>query len=234
MKRIGLYMALCLSWLLPGCDEGTIYPDETIETGRTATVKVAFHSLEAWPRENTLSLCAYGEDKSQPLLSKRISKPTQEGKEVKITLNNLPPATKTIELAVISRGLKEIYSYYSYEVAGQEELIDLELESLELGSFDRIQEQVFAMNCLSCHGESTSLAGGLDLRPEAAYRNLVNVKAPLSEEGKNYVTPGDIHQSFLLDVLENHPVHADMFNSTGKQEILSLIRGWINAGALDN
>ena len=104
-----------------------------------------------------------------------------------------------------------------------------------MASFKRIQSQVFKTNCLSCHGESSSgLAGNLDLRENTAYKSLVNVKAPVSEEGMNYVTPGDPHNSFILEILEENPIHKDMFNSTGKQEILALIKTWIQEGAPNN
>lgn len=93
---------------------------------------------------------------------------------------------------------------------------------------------MFDKACLSCHGESTSLAGNLDLRPEVAYKSLVNVKAPMSEEGKNYVTPNSINNSYLLEILEDNPIHKDMFNSAGKREIIALIQTWIQGGALDN
>lgn len=115
-----------------------------------------------------------------------------------------------------------------------DEPLDLSVGELDLASFKRVQAQVFDLNCLSCHGGGSGLAGQLDLRDDVAYKSLVNVKAPLSEEGKNYVTPGDINDSFLLDILEDNPVHKDMFNSSGKQEVLALIQGWILGGALDN
>ena len=179
MKRYSQYIMYALFLLFGlGCDEGKIYPDETVDSGRTATVSLSFTGLKAWPKENMLSLCAFGEDKSKPLQTQRISKPAEDGKS--------------------------------------------------------IQAQVFDLNCLSCHGGGSGLAGQLDLRDDVAYKSLVNVKAPLSEEGKNYVTPGNINNSFLLDILENNPVHKDMFNSSGKQEVLALIQGWILGGALDN
>ena len=31
-----------------GCDEGKIYPDETVDSGRTATVSLSFTGLKAW------------------------------------------------------------------------------------------------------------------------------------------------------------------------------------------
>lgn len=221
--------------LFMGCDEGTIYPDETpIDSGRTATVTVSFFDLKAWPKKNYLSLSAFGEDKSQPLLAKRISKPTAEGSKLTIKLNDLKAETKTIEIAVISNGQKLIYSYFTYPVEEMKDEIDIPVGDLRLGSFNRVQSQVFDLNCLSCHGTGNGLAGGLDLRDGVAYKSLVNVKAPISEDGKNYVTPGDLNDCYLLDVLENNSRHKDMFNSSGKQEVLGLIQGWILGGALDN
>ena len=189
MKRYSLYIMYALFLLFGlGCDEGKIYPDETVDSGRTATVSLSFTGLKAWPKENMLSLCAFGEDKSKPLQTQRISKPAEDGKRLKLRLNNVTPDTRSIEVAVISRGLRLVYSYYTSPVDDSDEPLD----------------------------------------------SLVNVKAPLSEEGKNYVTPGDINDSFLLDILEDNPVHKDMFNSSGKQEVLALIQGWILGGALDN
>ena len=211
MKLYSLYIMYALFLLFGlGCDEGKIYPDETVDSGRTATVSLSFTGLKAWPKENMLSLCAFGEDKSKPLQTQRISKPAEDGKRLKLRLNNVTPDTRSIEVAVISRGLRLVYSYYASPVDDSDEPLDLSV------------------------GGGSGLAGQLDLRDDVAYKSLVNVKAPLSEEGKNYVTPGDINDSFLLDILEDNPVHKDMFNSSGKQEVLALIQGWILGGALDN
>lgn len=233
-KYIGVACSLFLL-LFAGCDEGTIYPDDTIDSGRTASVTVTFNGINAWPKENYLSLAAFGEDAQIPLLTKRISKPTLEGKERTIKLNNLSPETKSIEIAIVSNGKKLIYSYHSHPVEKNEDHLDLDFGVLDLASFDRIQSQVFKTSCLSCHGESSSgLSGKLDLRKEAAYKALVNVEAPLSKDGKNYVTPGNPNNSFLLDILEDNPIHKDMFNSYGKQEVVGLIETWIKRGAADN
>ena len=218
MKRYSQYIMYALFLLFGlGCDEGKIYPDETVDSGRTATVSLSFTGLKAWPKENM-----------------RISKPAEDGKRLKLRLNNVTPDTRSIEVAVISRGLRLVYSYYTSPVDDSDEPLDLSVGELDLASFKRIQAQVFDLNCLSCHGGGSGLAGQLDLRDDVAYKSLVNVKAPLSGEGKNYVTPGNINNSFLLDILENNPVHKDMFNSSGKQEVLALIQGWILGGALDN
>ena len=235
MKRYSKYIIYTLLLLVGiGCDDGRIYPEEEVETGRSAVVTVSFKNLKAWPKENMISLCSFGEDRTQPLQTQRISKPTSENKVFHLTLNNVTPETRSVEIAVISRGLRLIYSYYATEVSSASDKIELSIDKIDLASFKRIQAQVFDKACLSCHGESTSLAGQLDLRPKVSYKSLVNVQAPMSKEGKNYVTPKSINNSYLLDILEDNPIHSDMFNSAGKQEIIALIQAWILGGALDN
>ena len=97
-----------------------------------------------------LSLCAFGEDKSKPLQTQRISKPAEDGKRLKLRLNNVTPDTRSIEVAVISRGLRLVYSYYTSPVDDSDEPLDLSVGELDLASFKRVQAQVFDLNCLSC------------------------------------------------------------------------------------
>ena len=126
MKLYSLYIMYALFLLFGlGCDEGKIYPDETVDSGRTATVSLSFTGLKAWPKENMLSLCAFGEDKSKPLQTQRISKPAEDGKRLKLRLNNVTPDTRSIEVAVISRGLRLVYSYYTSPVDDSDEPLDL-------------------------------------------------------------------------------------------------------------
>ncbi|MDY3069471.1 MAG: hypothetical protein SOR57_07440 [Parabacteroides sp.] len=221
---------------LSSCDEGTIYPEEVnTETGCNATVEVVFADLKAWPKKNFLTLSAFGDDPGKPIVSKRIGRPTVEGKPMTLKLHNIRPETKTLEFAVVSNGQKVVYSYCSFPINPQDKETYIDAGILELGSYTRIQSQVFDNNCLSCHGGSSSTpAGNLDLRHDVSYKSLVNVKAPVSPDGKNYVTPGDLQNSFLLDILEEHPIHRDIFNSSGKKEILGLIEGWILGGAKNN
>lgn len=229
-RFIGLF---ALSALLTACDEGKIYPDTTIDSGRTATITLHFKGLDAWPQRNSLSLISLGQDGSTPLGTKRLLKPSSEEEVVTTTINNLSEDTRTIALAVVSTGLSVIYTYCTFSVNDADEAILLPETTVTLPSFHRIQEQVFNMSCVACHGGSTSTAGQLDLTPGHSYAGLVNVKAPHSTDGKNYVTPGDASESYLLDIF-GHDNHSDIFNSSGKREILALIEAWIEEGAENN
>jgi hypothetical protein len=181
-----------------------------------------------------VTVAVIGEDGSTITLTKRINKPSKSDQKVTIRLNNLKENTKSIDIAVISNGQSLIYSYYSFPIDNSMETITLPIENLNLASFDRIQKQVFETSCIACHGGSTHISGNLNLTEDKAYAALVNVEAPLSPEKKKYVSPGNAEESYLIDILEDNEYHKDMFNSTGKQEILGLIKTWIDAGAENN
>lgn len=236
VKFVKKIICIFCSCVLISCDEGKIYPDNTVETGRTVTVTVSFQGLDAWPKKNYLSLIA--EDvNGNALTTKRFIKPSSENEKVTLTLYNLKDETKTINIGVISNGLNLIYNYYTYQIDFTQESTTLPVEKINLASLKRIQQQVFNTSCIACHGGSDKVSGNLYLTEEKAYGALVNVPAPRSEDGKMYVKPSAPEESFFLDILENDILyynHTDIFNGTEKQEITGLIKAWIEKGAENN
>lgn len=214
-----------------GCDEGKIYPEKTIDTGRTATITLSFEGLGAWPKKNYLSIAGFKAGEDRPILAKRINNPNSEEKELTLTLNGLEKGINQLCVSIISNGQNLVYTYSAYPIDDTMEHITIPPARIHLATFDRVQQQVFNLNCTACHGGSTHLAGNLDLTEESSYRALVNVEAPLSEAKKLYVAPGKPEESFLLDILQENTYHSDLFNSTGKQEVLGLIKTWISEGA---
>ena len=107
------------------------------------------------------------------------------------------------------------------------------------GTFEAIQEIVFERHgCTQdvCHGSSAN--GGLDLRPEVAYANLVTVPSAASRFAR--VTPGDKDRSFLWLKLAAKTLPGTVGNvgtpmPSGlpaiSEEELELLRRWIYAGA---
>lgn len=211
---------LALLLLTAACDEGKIFPDETINTGRTATVTLSFQGLGAWPKKNYLSFVALNAN-GEPTLTKRFSRPSGEEKKTSITLNGLEAGTRALAIVVISNGLKVVYSYYAFPIDDSMTEITLPVNNVNLASFSRIQQQVFNESCVACHGGSTHPAGGLTLTEGKSHAALVGT----------HVIPGDPENSNLIDVLETSDRHKDMFNSSGKQEVLALIEAWIKDGA---
>ena len=105
----------CCSLLLSGCDDGKIYPDDSIDAGRTVTIQVSFTGARAYPDYNMLTFAAFGEDAHEPLLTQRLSRPT-EGRVEEYTLMGLPEGTKAVGIALVSRGQTLIYKYCSVDI----------------------------------------------------------------------------------------------------------------------
>ncbi|HKP58578.1 MAG TPA: hypothetical protein VJV78_17755 [Polyangiales bacterium] len=106
-------------------------------------------------------------------------------------------------------------------------------------TFAAIQQVIFEKNnCTNrmCHGAAAM--GGLDLRAEAAYESLIEVKATSSSLFR--VMPGEPDESFLYNKLRaaTEPGSVDVEGSpmpSGaaplKREHLEAVRKWIEAGA---
>ena len=117
--------------------------------------------------------------------------------------------------------------------------IQLPEATVDLACYDRVQAQVFDARCTTCHGAtSTSPAGNLFLTSDKSHAALVNVPAQVSvAEGKNYVTPQDVDNSFLTDILfteisQNMKFqHSDIFSGSEATEASTLLNAWINNGA---
>jgi len=107
-----------------------------------------------------------------------------------------------------------------------------------------LEEDIFALRCgfSSCHSGAAP-ARGLDLSPSNSYAALVGVEA--EEPGQTLVVPGDVDQSFLVQVLRQDTYVAD--DDSGEPSVRQMppgspladseierIESWIAAGAADN
>ena len=126
-----------------------------------------------------------------------------------------------------------MYPFVSFPVEAGDQPLTFPETTIDLASFQRIQEQVFNQKCIACHGGSTNAAGDLFLNADRSYAGLVGVKAPHSADGHNYVTPGDPDVSYLVEIFSKKN-HEDIFAGRERSEVLNLIRTWIKEGAGNN
>ncbi len=104
-------------------------------------------------------------------------------------------------------------------------------------SFSTVIQEIFQrQGCATggCHG--TAVAQGLDLRPDAAYAALVNVRATQSSS-RFLVEPGNAENSWLVIKIENRqtvgrsmPLGGPLLDSID----VGNIRNWIDNGAQNN
>jgi hypothetical protein len=98
-------------------------------------------------------------------------------------------------------------------------------------------QPVFDASCVSCHN-FTTFAGGLDLSPGVAHKNLVNAQS--GQSTRKRVSPGSPDNSYLVNKLLGNqstvggtggrmPPGAPLPDAT-----ITLVRQWISQGALDN
>ncbi len=112
------------------------------------------------------------------------------------------------------------------------------VEAAAAASFSDVQQMVFNTSCAfsGCHGGGSQSAG-LDLSEGNAYNALVNV--PSSEQGDVLrVKPGNSDESYLyLKVIGDPSISGARMPRGGgalSQDLIDLLRSWIDGGAEDD
>lgn len=106
-------------------------------------------------------------------------------------------------------------------------------------SFATIQTQILTPACESCHTDvGRTAAGGLNLKPGAAYPNLVSQNSS-AKAGAVRVVPGNASGSYLVQKLEGAADIVGLRMPRGGPPFLTdaqvaLIRQWITEGARNN
>lgn len=108
----------------------------------------------------------------------------------------------------------------------------------EAATFTEVQDRIFMPSCAlsGCHGNGSASAG-MNLDPGNAYGNIVDV--PSSERPElDRVEPGDPDASYMYLKVTGDPSISGGRMPLGRdplsQELVDLLRGWIEVGAPDN
>jgi len=101
--------------------------------------------------------------------------------------------------------------------------------------FASIQREIFDASCVTCHtSQGRTPAGGLDLRVEVSYGNLVNV-ASRGKPSAVRVVPGNPGASYIIHKLEGGPDIVGSRMPFGGTPLtpgqITVIRHWIESGA---
>ncbi len=225
-------ISLWFSVFFISCDSGDIYPDEfKSENGVVVKASFTFEELGTFPSSYQVLFGAFSDGKVEPIVSKTIVKPKQ-GEEVTITLSNLPDDATSLKLCLTTLGKQPVYTFYKMDIPeGAGDSVVIPTQEIHLMQFDRIQQQVFTPSCVACHGGSG--AAGLSLSEGVSYANLVNKLAIRSTESKNRVTPSDVDNSFLINILEHGNLLKTYHTSIPSKysDDLTLLKEWIHNGA---
>jgi hypothetical protein len=232
LQITGLFLGMML---LFSCDSGDIYPKEYERNeGITVSATFVFDNPDAFPNDYPLIFGAFDNEQSTPLASVRVMKP-KNGEPVKVSIDNLSLNATSIMLCLTNLGRQPVFTLFRQDinVATVHDSIIIPESTINLVSYERIQILVFEQyTCVSCH-QGTTGAGNLLLTADKSYNALVN-KISSKNPAKNRVTPADINNSFLLDVLEKEKDDIGLTQPhtsfVTRNDDIVLLKEWIKNG----
>jgi hypothetical protein len=222
---------LCGLTCLFSCDSGDIYPEEyENDEGITASATFIFDSPDAFPNDYPLIFGVFNDSQSIPLASVRIIKP-KDNEPVNVSIDNLSSEAKSIKLCLTNLGREPVFVLFETDIDVAEDNIVIPESRINLTSYERIQNLVFEQyTCVSCHQGNTG-AGNLLLTADKSYNALIN-KTSSVNPAKSRVTPSDLDNSFLLDVLtdENLVLTQPHTGFVTRNDDINLLKEWIKNG----
>lgn len=235
-KRFLFALSLLGLCLLSSCDEGRIY-DTVIssgEGGRTVKFTGRITGIETWPSGYTVAVAGFDPESEYALTSANVMPSSSDGNGAfQVVMSGVTDEVAEVELCVINRIRERVVTFDKVDCSETaEDTIRMDVGALDVSMFRAVQHSVFDSRCASCHGGSTSAAGGLYLTEGRSYGELVNVPSSFRPDVMR-VKPGDAENSLLYQVLhENGHIrhdHQDILSA--EPVLLSLIDDWINGGA---
>lgn len=197
------------------------------------TANIVFSDIDNFPKKHNIHLELYAkEDDRFPKLTFAIDKPNETNiADIKIEIKPEQFGAYIIKLSIVENATKKI-ELLDYGTVQINKNINLSKKIVQIATFTRIKNEVFK-NCTFCHGKNPNrIAAKLNLLPDSAFENLVNIKATKSDMLR--VKPFDAKNSFIIKVLHKQ-IDFEHSASTNVWDIQNeLIENWILEGAKNN
>lgn len=194
------------------------------------TANIVFSDIDNFPKKHNIHLELYTNKYERfPELTFAIDKPNQTNiSAIKIEIKPEQFGEYIIKLSMVENATKKI-ELLDYGAVQINKNINLSKQTVRIATFTRIKNEVFK-NCTFCHGENPNrIAANLNLLPDSAFANLVNIKALKSDMLR--VKPLDTKNSFIIKVLRKE-IDFEHSASTNVWDIQNeLIENWILEGA---
>jgi mono/diheme cytochrome c family protein len=103
-------------------------------------------------------------------------------------------------------------------------------------TFTQVQTMLLTPHCTGCHnGNGTVLPGSMNLTAGNAYAALVGVTS-VEQPTMKRVAPNDANNSYIVHKLQGTGITGTIMPPAGGLDpaLITLMQGWINAGALNN
>lgn len=219
MKHLGLLFFFILL-VFCACDSGNIL-DKEIAVKRSGKVVKLIANVSGnshWDNTYTLALAAFADGNKYAITQRVMPQVSTDGQRISVTLENLSPQIKTVELAITDKLRKRILTLALLDMDDLEYMGDtllMNLGDIRLDLDGCIQRGVFDVACVQCHGANGHAAAGLDL--------VYNM--PKKEKLKQIVEDGG--------ATTLHYNHTDVLSSHFKEnleEVKHLLYDWIETG----
>lgn len=221
-KQLTIFLCTALLFGLAVSCGGGDEPEATFTINGTVT----FTDFDFFPEQQNVVFGLFNPGEIQPIRSVSIPKPTAN--PAQFSISNVEGGSYEMAL-YISENIIRKADLATYGNVSVNDHVQLPAKSATFVSFARVQEQIFDY-CLQCHGGSSQTAAGLNLLPGRSYGMLVN--QPSTNSDKLRVEPGNVDQSFLIQVLNKDNLPFDHSASTSATPgDIQLIANWINNGA---
>lgn len=231
-KPIVLFLLAAL--VLISCDDGRLYEKEYEhhEEGRVARLTARIKGASSWGNGYTLTLSGFTSDGYVSEISKDIT--VDADGNASLVLSGIPDDVTKLEVCVINTIRKRIATFYEVPAPATTDTIEVRPDTLlNVGMYATIQQQIFDLQCASCHA-GTSWGAHLDLNAGKSHAALVSqpsqmVSGALRVEAGNAASSvlyqalaGTLSQTWRFD-------HSQIFASD--PDGLQVIKDWINGGA---
>lgn len=243
INKVKAIVACCLGCiaLFVACDSGDIEDKEYTSSSKGQAVKVTatISGLSTWGSGYNVALAGFREGSNYAVMQQTIQSSLADGEQVELVLGNLTGQVATVEFSVTNRLRERIVTLARVQLADYsdtQDTIQLDLGAVDVSMFGALQQGVFNMACIQCHGGNGRSAASLNLTEGNAYANLVDVPST-RKEGMKRVESGNASQSLLHQILAEggadilHYNHTEVLSSQFKDNhdgVLGLIDDWIN------
>ena len=235
-----LWFLLFLSLCLVSCDSGDIEEGgySVHDKGKVVKLTARVSGVGSWASGYSVALAGFAKDDKYATMQRALPVSTADGADVTLTLNNITEEISTVEFAVTNNLRKRIITLGRIAMAdyeNQQDTIRMDLGTIDLTLFGTLQQGLFNVACIQCHGGNGRSAAGLNLTEGHAMENLVDVPST-RREGMMRVVSGDAPSSLLHQILSEGGEdilgynHTEVVSSQFKEnaeEVRDLLDEWI-------
>lgn len=221
--------------LLAGCDEGRIYPSNSVEFQQGKSVRIKGHltGLNTWSRADChIALAAFTANGAYAEVSHNIQAAAQ-GNDVDVILTGIADDVATIRICAIDNLRKQVAEFATYEMVDYDgrDTIRIDAGSIDVSMTAAVQRKVFNTTCIACHGGSNHSAAGLNLTEGRSLSQLAGIQSTVMPDSVRML-PGHPEHSLLYHALSSGMSRTWAYDHSVEviePSVISLIKQWIES-----